>query len=105
MEFINKIELCGIVSNLSLSEFQNKRMAAFNLLVETTFKGKDNSVAIESTWFSCRAFESDSIDIEAIQKGNTVHLTGRVRERRYVNKDGNEVRFFEVICQSLELVE
>lgn len=105
MEFINKVKLQGYISQVSLTNIQDNTVARFSMYTEYAFKNNTGMVIVETTWFSCSAFEGENIDFSAIQKGNAVRVIGRLKERRYVDREGVERRHFEVICQSVKLAE
>lgn len=105
MEFINKVELQGYISQVSLTTIQDYPVARFSMYTENAFKNNIGTAIVETTWFSCSAFEGENIDLSAIQKGNAVRVIGRLKERRYVDREGIERRHFEVICQSVKLAE
>ena len=104
MEFINKVEIQGYINSPTFTDIQGKKVARFALATEYAYKVGSMSV-VDTTWFSCIAFENEGIDFSVLQAGNTVNVTGRLKERRYVNKEGTEVRVFEVICKTVKLVE
>lgn len=104
MEFINKVEIQGYISSPTFTDVQGKKVARFALATEYAYKVGSMSV-VDTTWFSCSAFEGENIDFSALQVGNTVNVTGRLKERRYVSAGGTEVRIFEVICKTVKLVE
>lgn len=107
MEFINKVELQGYISQVSLTTIQGPPVARFSMYMYTEYAFKNNTgmAIVETTWFSCSAFEGENVDFSAIQKGNAVRVVGRLRERRYMDQEGIERRYFEVICQSVKLAE
>ncbi len=104
MEFINKIEVQGYVGSTSFTDIQSKKVARFSLATKYTYM-LGNIPVIDTVWFSCEAFEGEGIDFSALQTGNAVNTVGRVVEKRYVDSDGGERRYFEVICQSVKLAE
>lgn len=105
MEFINKIELQGYISQVSLTNIQDHSVARFSMRTECAYKNNAGIAIVDTTWFSCSAFEGENIDFSAIQKGNAVRVVGRLKERRYMDQEGVERRYFEVVCQSVKLVE
>lgn len=105
MEFINKVELQGYISQVSLTTIQDHPVARFSMYTEYAFKNNTGMVIVETTWFSCSAFEGENVDFSAIQKGNAVRVVGRLRERRYMDQEGVERRHFEVTCQSVKLAK
>lgn len=104
MEFINKVEIQGYISSPTFTDIQGKKVARFALATEYAYKVGDMPI-VDTTWFSCTAFEDKDINFSALQVGNTVNVTGRLKERRYVSAGGTEVRVFEVICKTVKLVE
>ena len=105
MEYINKVELQGYIGPPTISYMKDKRVARFSLATQYVFKGVEGSLLSETTWFDCIAFENENIDFSIIQTGNTLNVTGRLREKRYVTSEGIERRIFEIICQSVKLAE
>ena len=99
MEQINRIELRGIVGSVYVKDFGNTKATNFSLATNYACKDKSGCVIIETTWHKVIAW-----DAPLIKKGDTVHVLGRLRERRYVGSDGSEQRFFEVIASSVEPV-
>lgn len=104
MEYINKIEIQGRVCSITFTDIQNKQVAKFSIITEYVHKVGSIPV-VETTWFACTAFEGEGINFSIIQVGNTLNVTGRVRESRYVDSQGVEKRFFEVICKTVKLAE
>ena len=104
MEFINKIELCGYVGNVTIHTVGGTSVARFSLCTEQAYHSSDGTPVIENTWFNCTAWQSDKIkDLTKIQKGKTVHLTGRVKMQQYTAQEGNRY-IWEVLCQELEVL-
>lgn len=105
MEFINKIELQGIVGNVTVNTIQANNLARFSLLVEETYKSTDGTPVIQSSWFGCIAWQDKKIkDFNKIKKGATIHLNGRVRMQRYEDSTGANRYVWEIVCQELEVL-
>lgn len=99
MEQINRIELRGIVGSVYVKDFGDTKATNFSLATNYACKDKSGCVIIETTWHKVIAW-----DAPPIKKGDTVHVLGRLRERRYVGSDGSEQRFFEVIASLVKVV-
>lgn len=100
MEFLNKVELCGIVGVVHPHyNVMNAPMTQFSLLVESYSKNTDGVIVVDSMWFSCIIHETLELN-----KGDKVHVTGRLRAKKMVNSDGSERVIPEVICQTIEKV-
>lgn len=105
MEFINKIELQGIVGNVTVNTVQASNVARFSLLVEETYKSADGTPVIQSNWFNCVAWQNENIkDLSKIKKEAVVHLSGRVRMQTYFDASGANRHVWEVVCQELEVL-
>ena len=106
MEQICKLELAGVVCRSTITPVGDSKVARFSLATNYTYNGKDGGIIIDTTWFSCTAWEGENMpDLNQIQKGSKVHLIGRVRMQRYTDADGIDRQIWEVICSSLEIVE
>lgn len=105
MEFLNKIELCGIVGSSNITTIGNKKQVRFSLAVEHVYKSEGN-IVIDTTWFNCTAWEGNKIkDLDKVVKGKIVTLTGRVKMQRMITSTGDERSIWEVICNTLKVDE
>ena len=105
MEQINKIELRGNVGNVKIQEYGGSESIRFSLATNYAYKGKDGQPVIETTWHSCIAFESGHVSgLDRIAKGTAVHLTGRIRCRRFVDINNAERNATEIVADSLEVL-
>lgn len=101
-DFINKIELCGIVGNSTISQMGAFNVARFSLLVESTYKCSEHMV-VESTWFNCTAWQGEKIkDVSILKRGNKIHLHGKVQMQYYEGNDGVRRPAFIVLCSDIE---
>lgn len=105
MEFLNKIEVQGVVGNTHTQVIGNTRSVRFSLLTEGVYKSSDGTLVVESTWFNCTAFEGEAIkDTSIVVKGAGLHITGRLKVRQYTDANSRDVRIYEVICKTIEKV-
>ena len=58
-------------------------------------------------WFNVCAWKGRNMpeDFKLLQKGKTVHVTGRMREREFTGADGAVKKITEVIASRMEIVE
>ncbi len=106
MESLCKIELCGYIGNASINTVGNSKLARFSLATEYAYTSQDGTCVIDTTWFNCSCWMSDTIKcLDKIQKGKVAHLTGRVRMARYTDATGTERQIWEVVCQTIEISE
>ena len=106
MQFLNKIEIQGIVGNSSIQKVADTRLCRFSVVTELAYKGNDGTNIIESTWFSCQVFEGPGIcNLEAITRGAIVHVTGRLKCNRFVDANGNDRVQYEIVARKLEVIK
>ena len=49
--------------------------------------------------------EGPKVDLDKIQRGSQVKLSGRLRAQRYVDQSGHEHQSFEVVVSELAVLE
>ena len=60
----------------------------------------------ESTWHNIVAWSGkDTQDIDRIEKGVAVHVTGRLRTNRYTSSDGAEKLYYEVMANKVTVLD
>lgn len=90
MEHLSKIELIGRVGAVSEHVVGNERLVRFSLAVDTVYRGAGGSSA-STTWFSCTYWGNYTIE-----KGQEIHLEGRMVGHDYMDMDGRARQAFEV---------
>ncbi len=106
MEFINKIEIRGLVGSAHSFTAGGKNMLKISVCTERRMKDRSGNEMIEVTWFNVSATEGDKIhDTAAIRKGNAVHVKGHIRNMKYTDSDGSDRYYSEIVADSLEKVE
>lgn len=90
MEHLSKIELIGCVGAVREFIVSNERLVRFSVAVDTMFKNRDGAVA-STTWFSCTYWGNCTIE-----KGQEIHLEGRMVGHDYMDMDGRARQAFEV---------
>ena len=106
MEFLNRIELRGIIGSVYVKDFVNAKVANFSVATNHCYTAKDGCQVIDTTWFRIVAWESDTIKkLDQLQKGAAIHVIGRVRMQRYTAADGSERSTCEILASKLEIVE
>lgn len=87
MNHLSKIELIGRVGAVRESLVGNERLVRFSVGVDTMFSG----AAASTTWFSCSYWGNCTIE-----KGQEIHLEGRMVGQSYIDQEGNSRQFYEV---------
>ena len=104
MEFINKIELRGIVGNVNTNKVGNTSVTRFSVATENSYKSTDGAIVIDTTWHSCTAWESPKNKTADIKRGSIVHLYGRIRNSRYMTADGTERTISEIVVNEVTVL-
>ena len=99
MELLNKIEIRGIVGQVSFAEVGDKKHANFSVCTQYAYKNQSGEAVVETTWFNVSAWEGPKNGIDNLQKGAQVFVSGRIRTRYY---EGNGC---ERILQEVEAQE
>lgn len=100
MEFLNKVELKGVVGRVSTTKVADKSITNFSLITEQVNVNNDGTQTTEIMWFNCTTFNEI-----AINKGDHAHVLGRLRIRRYATKDGAERMSYEVVVDSVTILD
>ena len=93
MQFLNKIEIQGIVGNSSIQKVADTRLCRLSVVTELAYKGNDG-------------FEGPGIcNLDAITRGAIVHIIGRLKCNRYVDANGNDRVQYEIVAQKLDVMK
>ena len=97
MEQMNKIELVGRIGNAYLNKVGDTQVLRISVATDYVFKDRSGTPVIETTWHNAVVWEGKNApDLMAISRGRTVHLTGRIRQNRYMAADGTEKQVSEI---------
>ena len=55
MEFLNKIELRGVVGTAALNRVGDSQVCRFSLVTEYSYKDRGNNPVVDVTWFNVTA--------------------------------------------------
>ncbi len=104
MEFINKVEIRGIVGNIRVATYEGTQVANFSVVTNYLYKGREGAVA-ETFWFNVNAWAGKNMpqDFTQIEKGSSVLVRGRLRNREYQSSDGQARIITEVVASRVEL--
>lgn len=106
MDFLNKIELKGIVGRCSIATYDDKKYANFSLVTEYASRTKDGQAVLDTMWHNINASQHHcSVNIETINKGDKLHVIGRLHCTRYTDADGFERSSISVIASKVEKIE
>ena len=107
MEFLNKIELRGVVGRADVNLVNGTHVCNFSVVTEYSTRDKEGNPDVDVTWFNVSAWEGrDQIgNVYEIQKGLWVEVTGRLRMRRYVTQENEERSVMDVIARRVKVLQ
>jgi single-strand DNA-binding protein len=105
---INKVILLGNLGHdVSFREFENGQVAQFSVATtEKGYKTKDGrDVPDQTEWHNVILMNGlAKIAKDYLKKGDKVYIEGKIRTRKYTNKEGEEKQITEIIGTSMELL-
>ncbi len=100
---LNRVELVGRVGQVKKNEV--KDLVCLRISVCTTFayKNKEGQQVTEVQWTYVTGFlPKDEAQLDAIEKGSIVRISGRLRNILYTTSDGTERVVTEVLASQIE---
>ena len=105
MEFINHIELAGVVGRVRIQQVVDRIVANISLITEECYKDNSSCAVIETTWHNVVAWQSaDMPSLDSIERGSHLNVQGRLRARRYSDANGDSHILYEVVAASIRLI-
>ena len=106
MEFLNKIELRGVVGRADINSYNGHHVCNFSVVTENTAVDRELGTTVETMWFNVSAWDGVQgiEDFTLIQKGGWVSVIGRLSVRKYVTQDNVERFSLEVKARRVELI-
>jgi single-strand DNA-binding protein len=105
MEHLNRIELHGRVGTVRTNEVNGSKVANFSLVSELLYKTREGLAVSETTWFNVAAWSNkDMPDLDKIEKGTRLYVSGRMRSARYTSAEGVEKQFYEVLANKVRFL-
>jgi single-strand DNA-binding protein len=108
MASVNKVILIGNLGRDPEVRYMPSGSAICNLRIATSRNWKDKTTGErqeETEWHSVALFDRlAEIAGEYLKKGRPVYIEGRLKTRKWTDKDGNERYTTEVIAQEMQLL-
>ena len=105
MEQLNKVMLRGIIGSIRIQNVGNSKVARFTVATNLAYRGQDGCCVIETAWHNVVAWEGENIhDLDKLEKGSKVEITGRLKNQRYTTADGEERYSVEILAQKLAVI-
>ena len=104
MEFLNRVELRGIVGSVNVTEVGGETAVRFSVATDHSYKGRNGELIIETTWHNCTAWSSTAPECTKLKKMDTIHLKGRIRATNYSSADYGVRAVTDIFVNSLEIL-
>ena len=104
MDFLNKVELIGIVGNVNVSKVAETKMVTLSVMTEHAYTNKNGELIVNCEWHNVSANEQViKGNLEDITRGSWVKVSGRITTRTYFSDEGAK-RLCTIVAGSLELL-
>ena len=106
MEQLNKVELRGTLGVIRLQNVGEAKYATMSVATCYCYKDAEGCPVIETTWHLVTAWEGkDCEDLASLQKGDKVHIIGRLRCRKYVDITGIDRTQMDIVANHVKRIE
>lgn len=102
---MNKITLLGrLTKDVELKMIGDRPLAEFSLAVNRKYKNAQGER--ETDFFNCKLWGKTAETLQQhTMKGQQLLVSGRVENRTFVNQEGQNVKFTEIIVEEFDFVE
>ena len=105
MEFLNKVELKGVVGRTIIQSYGSNVVLGFSVVTEYLDTDIVGNQFAETMWWSCTKIYTEVNPNIPIDKGDKAHVIGRLRQRKYTDQSGNEKILYDVVVEKVEKIE
>lgn len=103
---LNKAILLGNVGkDPEIRDAGGNKVATFGLATSETWKDKDGNKQEQTDWHNIVVWGEKPCAVIAqyVKKGSKLLIEGKIRTRKYTDKDNNERYVTEIICDNFKL--
>ena len=104
MEFLNKVELKGVVGSVNHQQFGLHPATRFQVVVNTTHNEKNGDILVETLWLNCIANSQTTPACRLLEKGDKVHVCGRLKANTYTDHNNEPRLLYEVVVGQFEIL-
>lgn len=105
---VNKILLLGNVGqNPEIKKLDNGvTVANFQLATSEVFKDKSGNKKEQTEWHQIIMWRkvAESAEKSELKKGDRIFLEGKIKYRKWTDKDGKERNNTEIVCESFTII-
>lgn len=102
---MNKVIAIGNIGRIETKTFQDGKIVNASLAVNDKYTKRDGSRAEDVIWLNLVVVGklADIFD-RFVEKGDRLYIEGRLRERLYTTREGEEKRVTEVMVREVEML-
>ena len=102
---INKIEILGRIGmEPRVAMAGTTQIARFSVATNEVFRDKTGTIREDTTWHNVAVWQSKTISsFEGLHKGAWVHVTGRIRNAKYKDVQGEDKFFSEIVANQIKV--
>lgn len=103
---LNKIMLIGRCTAPNIRDLESGKLATFSLATTDRYKDRAGEWKEDTTWHNIVAYGNTAGVVEKyVQKGSQIYIEGKLRNRKYTDRDGIERSVTEVLVSSMEILD
>ncbi|MBR4775640.1 MAG: single-stranded DNA-binding protein [Bacteroidales bacterium] len=106
MEFLNRIELRGVIGRADINSYNGNHVCNFSVVTESSGVDRDGNSTVDPTWFNVSAWDGVQgiDDFTQLKKGGWVRVIGRLRLHKWITPDNEERSSLEVLARMVEIL-
>lgn len=102
---LNKIQITGRVGQITLHNSGSTPFGSLRIAYDDSYTRSDGTRVEQTLWLNVVANDKNATFVEKyVGKGDLLYIEGRLKERTYTDRDGNERTSLEVNAHSVQLV-
>lgn len=108
MAYLNLVQLIGAVGNdPEVRTVQGgAKVAQFNLATSERYKDRDGNPKEDTTWHTIVVWNGKADFVEKyVHKGGNLYVSGKLRTRKWTDKDNNTRYTTEVLADTIQLLD
>ncbi len=103
---LNRVELRGNIGSVRRTKNGETETTRFSLATNYVYRAKDGSPVIETSWHNIVAWPGKNMpDLNLLDKGMGVYVTGRINSSKYTAADGTEKIGFEIVASGISIID
>lgn len=108
MKTINKVEIQGFLGqDAEVKTFESgRKLISMRIATNESYKDKNDEWIKTTTWHNVSYWKNKKDEnLDYLKKGELVSITGKLNNRKYTDKNGNEKHITEVVAFKIEQAE